>query len=659
MKIKQLKIINQDESTKIADIGANAENVDYNNTNVKLKLDELSNNVDTNTTNISNEMITRANEVTNLQSQVNGLASGSPLVASSVSGMTNTNRVYVNTSNGHWYTYNGSTWVDGGIYQSAGIENGSITPIKTNFMEEINKIPLKEWTNNKILDYSTGVESNFTNASYSKKYIEIPYGKTKIVTLTHNTTNNRVALYFYDEEKTFLTCISNLNNNTVTSIPSNAKYFRIGFQAQLGYGDYIILYYEDFIKGLNVYNNGKLKDKYVNLDCDKILYNMKKLNILPTVYDEGIAVPTINGNSVNYAFTNAQTSNGYIGILVNWNIKVGDVITLEVDNNFPATQFNIFKTRENILQPALSSQGGNLGRISIINGKASLTITSELISKIVNNSLFFTFLVPTGENGTNYNFNIKVSLNDDYYYFNDFILNNYTSSKEYKAMFLGDSITALTGNRAWWEYFNRIINVTDCVNVAVNGARLRDFADTVYDGNPTSHSNNNVLGNQVQKIINNQNTYITPDFIFIAIGTNDGISATIDDGYNAYYDSNNTLIPISNVNRQTDAGAFRYCNEKLHTLYPNAMIVWCTPIQAENSIRNVKSILNYGNSLKNLCATGSVYCIDTEKCGINGINEVRNSNGQYLIDGLHPNSAGAEKMGNFNASEFKKFLEVL
>lgn len=55
----------------------------------------------------------------NLQAQINGLASGSPLVASSISEMTDTSRVYVNTTDGHWYYYNGSAWTDGGVYQAA------------------------------------------------------------------------------------------------------------------------------------------------------------------------------------------------------------------------------------------------------------------------------------------------------------------------------------------------------------------------------------------------------------------------------------------------------------------------------------------------------------------------------------------------------------
>lgn len=41
MKIKEIKIINQDESTEVANIGADAINVDYNDTTVKAELDRL------------------------------------------------------------------------------------------------------------------------------------------------------------------------------------------------------------------------------------------------------------------------------------------------------------------------------------------------------------------------------------------------------------------------------------------------------------------------------------------------------------------------------------------------------------------------------------------------------------------------------------------
>lgn len=48
--------------------------------------------------------------------------------------------------------------------------------------------------------------------------------------------------------------------------------------------------------------------------------------------------------------------------------------------------------------------------------------------------------------------------------------------------------------------------------------------------------------------------------------------------------------------------------------------------------------------------------IDTIRCGINGVNEKQGANGEYLVDGRHPNINGAKKIGYFNASKVKAFL---
>lgn len=68
---------------------------------------------------ISNEAFERQTADSNLQSQITGLASGSPLVASSTSEMTDHSRIYVNTSDGNWYYWDGDSWEIGGVYQSA------------------------------------------------------------------------------------------------------------------------------------------------------------------------------------------------------------------------------------------------------------------------------------------------------------------------------------------------------------------------------------------------------------------------------------------------------------------------------------------------------------------------------------------------------------
>lgn len=71
---------------------------------------------------ISNEVTERTNQIAALQSSV-----GSPLVASTVSAMTDHTKVYVYTgsesgyTSGHWYYWNGSAWTDGGTYNSTAL----------------------------------------------------------------------------------------------------------------------------------------------------------------------------------------------------------------------------------------------------------------------------------------------------------------------------------------------------------------------------------------------------------------------------------------------------------------------------------------------------------------------------------------------------------
>lgn len=56
-----------------------------------------------------------------------GEPSGTPLVASSTSGMTDTTKVYVNTTDGKWYYYDGNSWEIGGTYQASAIGSEEIT----------------------------------------------------------------------------------------------------------------------------------------------------------------------------------------------------------------------------------------------------------------------------------------------------------------------------------------------------------------------------------------------------------------------------------------------------------------------------------------------------------------------------------------------------
>ena len=62
--------------------------------------------------------------------QLGDLTSATPLAAASIDDMTDTTRIYVNTTDGYWYYYNGSTWVQGDVYQATSVPDGSITSKK-------------------------------------------------------------------------------------------------------------------------------------------------------------------------------------------------------------------------------------------------------------------------------------------------------------------------------------------------------------------------------------------------------------------------------------------------------------------------------------------------------------------------------------------------
>lgn len=199
------------------------------------------------------------------------------------------------------------------------------------------------------------------------------------------------------------------------------------------------------------------------------------------------------------------------------------------------------------------------------------------------------------------------------------------------------------------------------MNLSVASARWCDYEDSVYDGNPVfsgpDQNHNNVMGNQVEKLIRGKDktsphykevtAYADFDMILIACGTNDGVPSGDMEGS---FTSENEMVAIEELDRRVFASAFRYSIEKLQQLYPAAKIYICTPIQGYITTRNYAQTKAKGDYLKLLAGRMSLEVIDTFCCGICDIYEKKNANGRYLIDGLHPNAAGAKKIGVFNAS---------
>ena len=75
---------------------------------------------------VENTLNLQNTKITNIENLVNATTNINPLVASSISDMTDTSRIYVLTTNGNWYYHNGTAWTVGGVYQGTGIANNSV-----------------------------------------------------------------------------------------------------------------------------------------------------------------------------------------------------------------------------------------------------------------------------------------------------------------------------------------------------------------------------------------------------------------------------------------------------------------------------------------------------------------------------------------------------
>lgn len=253
--------------------------------------------------------------------------------------------------------------------------------------------------------------------------------------------------------------------------------------------------------------------------------------------------------------------------------------------------------------------------------------------------------------------------------------------KGLKILTLGDSITAMGGVNGWTHWIKQYLLADKVVNVSVAGSTWQDkVASQTYDGNPQPSTDGNVMGNQVQKVLNAKANgdadYQDFDVITFSFGTNDSIDfsvqtkGSVENQFITNYAQNNfTVVPLESVNRQTLAGAMRYGFQKLHEAYPNAVIFMCTPTQ--ECYETFDSIYQKGDFINFVADRLGAETIDTRRCGIRNIYESQTTidydhpeqSGVApiqtdLLDGIHTNENGAKKIAKYNAREIIKYFMI-
>lgn len=215
-KLKYIKLENEDGSySDSIPLAVDSDHVDVGGNTLT---DELANKA---TTKFVND------NVDNLNNKISRLASGSPLVANSVTEMIDTSKTYVNTSDGNWYYYNGNLWIVGGRYQSTGIGEKSIykkmleQKLQNNFKMEMEEVTGITWNTG---GFYNGVGDLLSNASYS--YSNAINVNPNEVYMYPNHFNYSVS--FWDSSNTFVDYIKgNVDGMKPFIIPDNVTSIKL------------------------------------------------------------------------------------------------------------------------------------------------------------------------------------------------------------------------------------------------------------------------------------------------------------------------------------------------------------------------------------------------------------------------------------------------
>ena len=273
--------------------------------------------------------------ITELDNKVNSLNDLTPEVVSSTSAMTDHEKIYLNIGDGYWYYYNGSTFVQGGLYNSDATDTA-----------------IKWWINhvasdyNNMLDPTTCAKGSLTtsdgsfvaggNTYWVSDYIPIDLTKTPIVAdywhlcaiLQDNELASMYKVIFYDSDKLKAGAITSPNpyiNMKYSSHPEidDFAYFRLQFKtADISWDDRykirLAMYgsagelnisrftaVDNFgIKAGSIEATRLSENQYLNTK-----YTMFKNSIMPfEISDFGYGSITTADGTENYSATRVNTS---------------------------------------------------------------------------------------------------------------------------------------------------------------------------------------------------------------------------------------------------------------------------------------------------------------------------------------------------------------
>ncbi len=185
---------------------------------IQPRIDAQNTRIDSLNTNITTFEGTVNGQLASFTNLISSVTNGSPLTASSTAGMTDTSKVYVNTTDGNWYYYDGTSWQIGGTYQSSGISDGSVkltmlgNDVIYNINTRTNTIGRDIFEPEIILNLTDNLVNNDNGNNGSvgspstirvmtNNLIYVPFGYA--LTVKTNTNNYRIDTYYFNENMVY------------------------------------------------------------------------------------------------------------------------------------------------------------------------------------------------------------------------------------------------------------------------------------------------------------------------------------------------------------------------------------------------------------------------------------------------------------------------
>lgn len=621
-----------------------------------------------------------------ITNRVNASTSGSPLVATSTSGMTDTTRVYVNTTNGKWYYYDGDSWEIGGTYQTAGIadENVTFNTLETKLQDFFGyefKTENEEltWTENTFYDYNTG---NRANTQYlNSTEVAVTAGEVYHLT-THSSTS---VPGWIIKGASGVISYAELEHGAVTVdlvIPENATYLLI-----------------NHIKSQTVPTLKSLKCLTLSSEYNSALSEMMNEKVDVAIKEHGDCVLVTNPTLQNTDAPNTGYFRALFFTITQDDMTIEEGDTMKITFDF-LTQYGAELVGGIARESGLASRlfNATITRDDTNTYHYSCELTASSVVSPYRPWVGVVFTTSGTENYTAFNFKLtnvtkgthttlvdKLSSDANLFFplvYSNIFENNKTILSQISGLITkdvyaaGDSLTAVRTQGSWVEYFKQIHPDCNVSNLAVGGSCSLELVSQLTNVDRQRNWFN---------ITPNTSNYANCQAVFINIGTNlnpngegtyeastpqisnatdlndqplNGMDVKLAVGGGFKYNgvTIDSAAKYWNLFANTDYGNLGLIIEYIQWKNPLTQIFLCPPNPCPNRpVNDQNGAWHIADFFKNLAKIYGVNYIDT----ISGMNINYNNSYNFSTDGIHPTAIRNQMYGNFVGQQAKNKMLFL